>query len=177
MPRPRNDQFTKDQFFFWRHDPGKGPLSANEWKLEFEAHLTGLSESSSPSWSENFDMGRADPKMFYSSYQRTLNLSFMVIALNEEEHIENMDKLEKLAKFTMPIYQSGNGYNAPHVFYQVGSLLGGYGVIMNYDPNYNPVDHPWISNRPVYIEINMSIKVLADVNGARPNADKSRWFI
>ena len=177
MPRPRNDNFTKDQFFFWRHDPGKGPLSANEWKLQFEAHITGLTDSSAPSYNTNYDMGRADPKVFYSGYQRTINLSFMVIALNEDEHIENFDLLEKLAKMTMPIYQSGNGYSSPHVFYQIGSTLGGYGVITNHDLNLNPVDYPWISNRPVYKEVNMSIMMLADINGQRPNADKSRFFL
>ena len=38
MGRPRSE-FKKDQFYFWRFDPGKGALSENEWKLEQESKL------------------------------------------------------------------------------------------------------------------------------------------
>lgn len=176
MPRPRNDQFTKDLFFFWRHDPGKGPLSENTWKLKFDAHISQLNESSNPNWAENFDMGRADPKMFYTSTSRTVNINFFLIAMNEDEQKENKRILGNLGLCTYPIYKSGNGYNGPHIQFQIGNHLAGYGIITNLDHNWSP-DHPWIKQQPIYTEVNLSIKILADIDGNRPNADKSKWFI
>lgn len=175
MARPRSD-LKREHFYFWRHDPGQGPLSESEWKLKFEAHITSIDDSSSPSWNEYFDMGRADPKVFYGSYSRNYNINFMVIALNQQEHEDNYNNLAKLGKCTMPIYQSGYGYNAPHILFQIGNLVKGYGIITNLTYNWNG-DTPWVQEMPLYTDVNLSIKILADPVGIRPNANKSRYFI
>lgn len=188
MPRPRNGKpggdFSKEQFFFWRHDPGQGPLSTTldpgnsqqtGWKLEFEAHIVSLSDSFSPSWSDNFDMGRADPKVFYTNTGRTINCQFFVVAMNEKEHTDNTDNLEKLALCTQPLYKSGYGYNAPHIMFGIGLLHGGYGVITNLDYTWNMTDHPWIDNSPVITDVSISIKWLADINGQRPSTKARIW--
>jgi hypothetical protein len=107
MPRPRNDKLTKDLFYFWRHDPGRGPLKEQDWKLKFEAHITNIHHSSSPSWTSNFDMGRADPKVFYQSVNETVSVNFLVVALNEQEHKDNQVQLAKLGILTRPIYKAG----------------------------------------------------------------------
>lgn len=188
MSRPRNGppglDFPKEQFFFWRHDPGVGPLPAQNdpndpkntgWKLEFEAHITSLSDSSSPSWNDYYDMGRADPKVFYTNTTRTLNIGFMIIAMNDQEHIDNTDSMEKLGLMTYPLYKSSLGYNAPHVYYNIGFLHGGYGIITNLDYTWNMQDHPWINSNPVITDVSMTIRMLADINGKRPST-KSRYF-
>ena len=90
MPRPRTD-FPKELFYIHRHDPGRGALSEQEWKLEFEAHIVSVNDTSSPSYSEFFDMGRADPKVFYAGANRQLQISFFLDAVNEEENINNHD--------------------------------------------------------------------------------------
>lgn len=92
MPRPRSD-FPKEQFYFWRYDPGVGALKDTEWKLQFEAHITSLNDSSNPSYNEFFDMGRADPKVFYAGANRQVNVSFFVVGMNETEHKHNHDFL------------------------------------------------------------------------------------
>ena len=175
MPRPRSD-FPKENFYFHRYDPGTGPLDRNEWRLEFEAHITSLQDSSSPSYSEYFDMGRADPKVFYSGASRQINLSFFVVAMNKEEHERNHDfLLARLGRMTYPIYEQGNGYNSPHVLFNIGKLINGYGVITSLTFDWKP-EYPTIDMRPIYTDVSMTIKVLANSLGKRPNAD-SRYFI
>ncbi len=173
MSRPRSE-LKKENFYFWRHDPGTGPLSESEWKLQFEAHISSITDNSSPTWNEYYDMGRADPKVMYGNFQRSYDISFFVIAVNEQEHRSNYDNLAKLGRCTYPIYQSGNGYNAPHILFQIGNLVKGYGVITNLNYQWT-TDFPWIDNRPLYTEINLGIKLLADPVGQRPNV-KSRYF-
>ena len=103
MARPRTD-FPKQDFFFWRYDPGTGQLPMDQWKLEFEAHITSLNDSSNPSYGEYFDMGRADPKVFYQSTNRQISLSFFVVGMNKEEHERNHDfLLARLGRMTYPL--------------------------------------------------------------------------
>lgn len=175
MPRPRTD-FPKELFYFWRHDPGEGALKEDEWKLEFEAHITNINDTSSPSYNEYFDMGRADPKVFYGGASRNLSVSFFVVGLTDREHNNNHDfLLARLGRMTYPIYQDGLGYNSPHVLFQIGKLTKGYGVITNLTYNWEP-DWPWKDGRPLYTDVNLSIKVLANSLGKRPDAS-SRYFI
>jgi hypothetical protein len=174
MARPRSD-LNKSIFYFWRHDPGQGPLKESEWKLQFEAHIESISDNSAPSWNDNFDMGRADPKVFYGGYNRSYSINFKVVATNKEEHEANYNNLAKLGRCTMPLYQSGNGFNGTHILFQIGSLIKGYGVITNLTYDWAG-DMPWVDNLPLITSVSLGIKLLADPNGVRPNANKSRYF-
>lgn len=175
MARPRSD-FEKKLFYFHRHDPGTGPLGENEWKLTFDAHITSLQDSSNPSYSEFYDMGRADPKVFYAGANRQYNIGFFLVGMNKEEHQKNHEEyLAKLGQMTYPIYKSGQGYNSPHVLFQVGNLVKGYGVITSLTYDWKP-EFPWVESRPIYTDVNMTIKVLANSLGERPDAGK-RYFI
>jgi hypothetical protein len=169
MPRPRTD-FPKELFYIHRHDPGRGALSEQEWKLEFEAHIVSVNDTSSPSYSEFFDMGRADPKVFYAGANRQLQISFFLVGFNEEEHKNNHDfLLARLGRMTYPIYQPGLGYNSPHCLIQIGKLFKGYGVITNLTYDWKG-ENQWIENRPLYTDVNMTIKILANSVGYRPDA-------
>ena len=179
MSRPRNDQFTKTLFYFVRCDPGQGPLTPfgkeGEWKLNFEAHIDSIQDSSSPSWESNFDMGRADPKVFYQSVSRSLTISFKVIAFNEQEHKDNHQLMAKLGIMTYPLYKAGSGYNGVHLFYSIGTLMKGYGVITGLDYSWDN-ETPWIDGRPIYTDVNLSIMKLADGDGRRPSVN-AKYFI
>ena len=172
MPRPRNDKFTKDLFYFKRYDPGAGEV----YDIKFEAHITDISDSSNPNWSEYYNMGRGDPTLMYSGMNRSLNISFKVIALNKEEHINNHEVLlARLGKLTYPLYKSGLGYNGSHVFFKIGGLYEGFGVLTSVNYNWTN-ENVWIENRPIYTDVSVSIRVLADSQGKRPSTN-SRYFI
>lgn len=162
-----------NDFYFQAYIPGSG---AGDPKIDFEAHIVALNDSSSPSWNEEFDMGRADPTMFYASMNRNITISFMVVAVSKEEHKINYTKLSELGTLTYPIYQAGQGYNAPHTFYKIGDHLSGIGVITNLDYTWSP-DHPWAGEqlRPVITEVGMSIRVLTDSGGNRPIFDGGKY--
>ena len=185
---PSGQEFTPEQFYFWRHDPGKGAVGSgvqqikkgvsggNEWKLQFEAHITSISDSSSPSWNENYDMGRADPKMFYSGMNRSISVNFTVVAANEDEHWHNHEVLlARLGRMTYPLYQDGVGYNGSHVYYQIGGLMKGFGIITSLNYDWDGAK-PWKDNRPLFTDVSITIRVLADPSGKRPNIDKSAYF-
>lgn len=193
LTRPRNgpqgNNLTPEVFYFHRHDPGKGPIGSgvgeikkgkinnDEWKLQFEAHITDISDSSSPSWNETFDMGRADPKVFYGGMNRSVNVNFFVVAVNEDEHYHNHEVLlARLGRLTYPLYQTGVGYNAPHVYYQIGRLMKGFGIITSLNYSWDS-ETPWLENRPLITNVALTIRVLADPTGKRPDVDKSWYFI
>lgn len=171
MPRPRTD-FKKEQFYFWRYDPGSGQMPEQDWRLNFEAHITNISDSSNPSYNEFYDMGRADPKLFYSGVNRQINLSFFLIGFNEKEHKDNHDiYLARLGRLTYPIYESNRGYSSPHVLLTIGNLFQGYGVITSLTYDWKP-ESPWIDHRPLYTDISLTFRVLANSQGYRPDAGK-----
>lgn len=167
--RPRGG-FTPDTFFFQPALPGEGLKT----KIFFEAHITSLTDASSPDWSSHKDMGRADSTMMYSGVNRNISISFMVVSTGEREHRENYERLTKLGNMTYPIYKSGLGYNATHVFYQIGSHLSGYGIITSVDYAWNG-ETPWVNGRPVITEVGMGIKVLGDKTGKRPNYSNGNY--
>jgi len=78
---------------------------------------------------------------------------------------------------TYPIYKGGYGYNAPHVLFQIGGIVKGYGIITSLTYDWQP-EYPWIADkkshniRPIYTDVSLSIKVLANRFGQRPDADK-----
>lgn len=170
MPRPRSD-FDKSQFYFHRYDPGSGAKPEQDWKLEFEAHITSLNDSSNPNYSEFFDQGRADPKVFYAGASRQITVGFFVVGMNKDEHWNNHEKLlARLGKMTYPIYQGGVGYNSPHVRFKIGKLVEGFGVITSLTYDWKP-EYPWVAGRPIYTDVNLTIKVLANAAAKRPDAD------
>lgn len=175
MARPRTD-FPKEKFYFWRHDPGAGPLSEQDWKLQFEAHIVSINDSSNPSYNEFYDMGRADPKVFYAGANRQMTLSFFLVGLNKEEHRNNHDfLLARLGRMTYPIYKQGYGYSSPHVKLKIGDLFEGFGVITGLTYDWKG-ENPWLENRPLYTDINLTLKILANSQGDRPDAGK-RYLI
>tara|TARA_R110000822_G_scaffold128195_16_gene263932 strand:- start:3938 stop:4498 length:561 start_codon:yes stop_codon:yes gene_type:complete len=167
-----------EEFYFQSLIPGKS-LGAESVKLDFEAHIVGLTDTSTPSWNADYDMGRADPVVFYGSFSRSVTVSFMVVAVNKEEHRLNYESLRKLGTFTYPIHQGGSGYNAPHVMYKIGDLLHGIGVITSLDYTWN-TEIPWIADdkdkrRPLITEVGMGIQVLTDGYGKRPDYNKAGY--
>lgn len=175
--RPNID-FKRDLFYFRPIQPGQSSVGidaeTDSKRITFEAHIDNISDTSSPSWNETFDMGRADGKQFYSSFSRNVTISFHVISLDEKEHRDNKDSLSKLGLVTYPIYKSSLGYNGYHVLFRVGNLLAGYGIITNLDYSWNN-EIPWINSEPIYTAVNISIKLLADRYGKRPK-HTSKYF-
>jgi hypothetical protein len=82
--RDRKKPFT---FKFQRISAGS-VKNGNEILLM--AYINTISDSSSPEWDERLDIGRADAKILYKSFSRTISLSFTVAVESEVNPLYNM---------------------------------------------------------------------------------------
>lgn len=169
MARPRGG-FA--HFFFKPALPGRG-VTDND-KISFYAHISNVSDDSSPGWDEAYDMGRPDPKVFYKNFSRSLNISFVVVALNKDEQRINYDNLRRLSLLTYPIFAAGRGYTAPHVQYRVGNLFQGYGYVTNVGYSWDD-STVWIEDKPILTRVELGIKVLGDGQGNRPDYKQGKY--
>ena len=85
------------QFFFEDVVEGKRVMT-------FRCTITGLSDSFSPSWDRIDIMGRPEGAYMYTSFDRSIQFSFNVMALSRSEMIPMWRKLNYLASYTMPEY-------------------------------------------------------------------------
>jgi hypothetical protein len=58
------------------------------------AYINNISDSSSPEWDERLDIGRADPKILYRSFNRTISLSFNVVVESDSNPGKNLSQQE-----------------------------------------------------------------------------------
>ncbi len=160
-------------FRFTPYKPGAGKL--DQGIAEFEAHITAIRDTNTPSWNSSNDMGRADPKVFYSAYHRSIGINFIVVSLTKQEHIDNFINLRKLVGLTYPIYNgSKRGYNAPHVLVEVGALLSVIGNVTSIDYSWD-AETPWIDEKPILTEVSIDINVLTNGAGERPEYKDSEY--
>ena len=75
--RDRNKAFT---FSFQRISAGSSGIGK---PIVLMAYINNISDSSSPEWDERLDIGRADAKILYRSFSRTISLSFSVVVESE----------------------------------------------------------------------------------------------
>lgn len=162
MSRPRGGL---KHFYFKPAIPGRGVVDTD--KISFYAHISSIGDGSSPSWDEAFDMGRPDPKVFYKSYSRSINVSFIVVSTTKQEQDINYDNMRRLSLLTYPIFVGGSGYTAPHMQYRIGELFEGYGIMSSVNYTWN-ADGVWVDDRPILTEVSIDIKVLGDGQGNRP---------
>tara|TARA_R110000824_G_scaffold63_1_gene186 strand:- start:7830 stop:9002 length:1173 start_codon:yes stop_codon:yes gene_type:complete len=74
--------------------------------LYFKAFMTAYNESFSPNWAEETVYGRMDPIYLFKNTTRKLTVAFQVIAASESEAFENLAKIQALAQFLYPNYNS-----------------------------------------------------------------------
>lgn len=152
-------------FSFLPLEPGGGGGAA----IEFRAHITNISDSHSPSWGENMDMGRADPKLMYQSYSRSISVDFWTAAVNPGEHKEWLRALSSVAEMTKPKYKSGQGFQGIFTKLIVGDLIDEIGVLTAVDYSIDN-ETPWIDDIPLYVNCSVSLKV---VGAKRPSYKQS----
>lgn len=167
----RPDRSGIASFYFSAYLPGKGYSGL---RVNFDAHIIGVTDTSSPSWHEEFDMGRADPVMMYRSFSRSVQIGFIVVSLNPQEHKDNYESLSRLGTMTYPVHEFGSGFNGVHVLFGIGTLLTGFGVITAFDANWTG-ETPWVGDpskgeipKPLLTDASINLKILSDSQGNRP---------
>ena len=124
---------TKDfiKFFFTGPDLYAGG-DFEDYALVFRAILTSFSDQFSPSWSPINMIGRADPNYQYGGVSRDIDLGFTVYATDRDELRFIYRKLNALASYTMPQYNTGSlSVTAPWIRLTVGDLLVSQAAVIN----------------------------------------------
>jgi hypothetical protein len=96
--------------------PDKG-----KWMV-FRAYLSGLSDDTTPEWTDIKYAGRGEKFYIYNGFTRKINLTFKIAALSKEEMKFIYSKLNFLMSNTMPDYK-GVLMRGPLVRMSVGSWL------------------------------------------------------
>jgi len=148
--RPGGTNFT-----FMPIVPQQGPGAL----IKFRALITNISDDSSPSWSENMDIGRADPKMLYTQYSRTVSVDFKTAALYNGEHTKWIEALNSLKEMTKPVYKPGKGFNGVFTKMKIGKLIDVVGVMTSVTFSIDS-DTPWRDDIPMYVNASVNLKAM-----------------
>ena len=95
-------------------------LNTNE-RFRFRAYIENVSEDFSPKWQEVKILGRADSPYIYQGFERSLSISFKAAALSRGDLVLMWDQLERLAKTTVPKYQSNAKMKGPLIKFTLGN--------------------------------------------------------
>lgn len=140
--------------------------------MVFRATLTGFSDSFSPGWDKIDIMGRPEGAYIYSSFERTVTFNFMVAALSRSEMIPMWRKLNYLASYTMPDYESQRP-SGPFMRITVGDLFQqtpGFISSLSYtipddatwDIADDSIDNPDAKQLPMLVDVAMTFTVVGD---------------
>lgn len=141
--------------------------------LKFPAYISNISNSFNGNWNEHNDMGHGHPKMMYSSHNQSIDVEFMIAAIEDTEKHENLVKaLNALTDLTKPVYKEGQGFNGMLATLTIGKYIQGvYGFIESVSVSVDQ-DSPWSMRKelalPFYMNVSMTMRVLANKNNNRP---------
>ena len=76
--------------------------------VEFKAAITNYDDTVTANWNDEPVFGKMDPIATYQNTQRSISISWDVIAFGVEEAKENLEKVSRLQKFLYPAYQAGS---------------------------------------------------------------------
>ena len=89
--------------------------------VRFKAYITNWADSFQSSYNSAQVYGRNDPIMTFQGTQRTISLSWKVIAADIDEAINNVERINRMAKFLYPGYET-NGVVPQNENIRVGTL-------------------------------------------------------
>jgi hypothetical protein len=90
--------------------------------VQFRATLSGLSETTTPSWDSNKFMGSPFSYYTYTGIERSVQFNFKVYSLNAMEHMAAWNKLDFLTSLAYPQGYSGLGVIAPIIKITLGNM-------------------------------------------------------
>jgi hypothetical protein len=108
---------NRDLISFWFEDG-----SAGKNVMPFRCTITGLSDTFSPSWDKIDIMGRPEGAYLYTSFERSISFNFKVAAMSRSEMIPLWRKLNYLASYTMPDYNTNRAVG-PFMRITIGDMF------------------------------------------------------
>jgi hypothetical protein len=119
------------KFFFTGPKLHAGNTTEEDDIITFRATISALSDSFRADWSPKKMVGRADSNYHYTGYGRDGSLSFSVYASDRDELPMIWRKLNALASYTAPIYNTNNiAPEAPWMRITVGDLWNQQPIVL-----------------------------------------------
>lgn len=171
-----NPNLTQDFIKFYITGPklhnGGNPTTKDDIMV-FRATITSLDDSFAAEWSPVKMIGRADSNFHYGGFTRDMSLAFTIYATDRDELKPIYRKLNALAGYTAPTYDTDSiGLIGPWMRITIGDLLVQQPVIMDsLSLQLSDADTPWeinIENDPEMkqvpkkIGVTMQLKVITD---------------
>ena len=137
--------------------------------IVFRAVITSLSDTFAPSWNPAYMVGRADPNYIYNGVTRDVSLNFDIYATDRDEMQSIYRKLNGLAGYTAPSYDTDSiAMEAPWMRLTIGDLFVQTPVIINsLGFDYAVTDAPWeinIERDPNMMQVPFKIGVTCTFN-------------
>lgn len=121
-----NPAYTRDFIKFYFAGPQLFPGSKETRGdiIVFRSIIKSLSDRFSPNWTSQQMVGRADPNYYYTGFSREMDLDFTVYATDRDELKPIWRKLNAIAGYTAPTYNTGSiGIEAPWMRITIGDLF------------------------------------------------------
>lgn len=136
--------------------------------VHFRSYITGLSETTSPSWNSHNFFG--NPYKFYTfeSVERSVQFTLNVVCFNKLELASNWDKLQFLTQQAYPSFVADAGKTftqPPLISFRLGNMYKDTNGFID-SLSYNiPDNNSWETTTdglllPKYIEVSMNIKLI-----------------
>lgn len=136
--------------------------------IVFRATITSFSENFSPGWTEQQMIGRADPNYTYNGFSRDLSIDFDIYATDRDELKPIYRKLNALAGYTTPTYDTTSiAMQAPWMRLTIGDLYVQTPVVMTSLSYTYAMDAPWeinIEDDPTMMQVPKKISVSCGFN-------------
>jgi hypothetical protein len=140
----------------------------------FRAVIDSLEDSFNPNWNTQNMIGRADPNYIYQGVSRSVNCQFKVYATTRDEMKPIWRKLNALAGYTAPTYNSNSiTMEAPWMRITIGDLFHQQAVVISsLSYTLHSSDTTWEINiekdpemmqAPHYVSVNMQMNLITDV--------------
>lgn len=135
-------------------------LDPEDVTIAFPAYITSMDISYNPSWDSFQEVGRADSKVLYKQFAKSISLQFKVVAESEERNTIKMFKdLEILTKSITPRYYN-SGYQGNFIIFTIGNVfVKQVGYVTSLEYTWNNTEVTWdISNQlPHWTQVSMDI--------------------
>ena len=135
----------------------------------FRANIHGFTDSFSPEWNPISIMGRADKAYIYTGFERSVSFTFTAAATSREEMKPMWRKLNYLATYTMPDYNTGGRLLGPFMRMTIGNLfqntpgfLESFSISIPDEATWELGDDKDMLQLPMMAEVSVTFKVLAD---------------
>lgn len=149
--------------------------SLSDGVITFRAYITGLSDKWSPEWNSVNYVGRPDKVHTYTGVTRQIGFQLMIAAESHAIMKKVYERINHLARFTMPTFTPGGIMKGPLMIMTIGTLmkdLPGFIDSLNFD---FADDYPWDIEveKPMYAKIDISYTVIGK---NIPNAAIRDWY-